>query len=61
MRCVLSFLSILLFPLADAPSTPLQDQTGDYVNYEVSFAYFAPPAQKKLHGNNISLIRNNFV
>lgn len=25
------------------------DQTGDYVNFEVSFAYFAPPGTKKLH------------
>lgn len=31
-------------------------QSGDYVNFEVSFAYFAPPGVKKLQGENISLI-----
>ena len=29
------------------------DQTGDYVNFEVSFAYTAPPGTKKLH-NEVS-------
>ncbi|GAA6035910.1 hypothetical protein JCM8097_005158 [Rhodosporidiobolus ruineniae] len=38
-----------------------EDQTGDYVNYEVSFAYFAPPGTKKLHGQNISLIIKFFI
>ena len=26
------------------------DQSGDYVNFELSFAYFAPPGAKKLAG-----------
>ncbi|GAA5918640.1 hypothetical protein JCM6882_007890 [Rhodosporidiobolus microsporus] len=38
-----------------------EDQTGDYVNYEVSFAYFAPPGTKQLHGQNISLIIKFFL
>ncbi|GAA6059867.1 hypothetical protein JCM10212_007072 [Sporobolomyces blumeae] len=38
-----------------------EDQTGDYVNMEVSFAYFAPPGQKKIQGENISLIIKFFL
>ncbi|GAA6058016.1 hypothetical protein NBRC10513_006565 [Rhodotorula toruloides] len=38
-----------------------EDQTGDYVNYEISFAYFAPPGQEKLHGENISLVIKFFL
>ncbi|GAA5969047.1 hypothetical protein JCM11641_007450 [Rhodosporidiobolus odoratus] len=38
-----------------------EDQTGDYVNYEISFAYFAPPGTKKLAGQNISLIIKFFL
>ncbi|BGO94717.1 hypothetical protein NBRC10512_007335 [Rhodotorula toruloides] len=38
-----------------------EDQTGDYVNYEISFAYFAPPGKEKLHGENISLIIKFFL
>ncbi|GAA5950615.1 hypothetical protein JCM10213_006938 [Rhodosporidiobolus nylandii] len=38
-----------------------EDQTGDYVNYEVSFAYFAPPGTKKLQGENISLVIKFFL
>ncbi|GAA5997561.1 hypothetical protein JCM5350_005068 [Sporobolomyces pararoseus] len=38
-----------------------EDQTGDYVNMEISFAYFAPPGKKKLQGENISLIIKFFL
>ncbi|SGY31845.1 BQ5605_C002g01266 [Microbotryum silenes-dioicae] len=38
-----------------------EDQTGDYVNFEVSFGYFAPPGTKKLQGENISLIIKFFL
>lgn len=34
---------------------------GDYVNFEVSFAYFAPPGTKQLQNANISLIINFFL
>ncbi|KAL8286155.1 hypothetical protein RQP46_004643 [Phenoliferia psychrophenolica] len=37
------------------------DQSGDYVNFELSFAYFAPPGVKKLQGQNISLIIQFFL
>ncbi|KAK4703048.1 hypothetical protein P7C70_g3172, partial [Phenoliferia sp. Uapishka_3] len=37
------------------------DQSGDYVNFELSFAYFAPPGAKKLQGQNISLIIQFFL
>ncbi|CEQ38684.1 SPOSA6832_00141, partial [Sporobolomyces salmonicolor] len=38
-----------------------EDQTGDYVNMEISFAYFAPPGKEKLQGENISLIIKFFL
>ncbi|GAA6022197.1 hypothetical protein JCM10207_003939 [Rhodosporidiobolus poonsookiae] len=38
-----------------------EDQTGDYVNYEISFAYFAPPGAKKLQEQNISLVIKFFL
>ncbi|ORY73397.1 hypothetical protein BCR35DRAFT_148274 [Leucosporidium creatinivorum] len=38
-----------------------EDQTGDYVNFEISFAYFAPPGEKHLQNKNISLIMNFFA
>ncbi|SCV68713.1 BQ2448_834 [Microbotryum intermedium] len=38
-----------------------EDQTGDYVNFEISFGYFAPPGVKKLQGENISLIIKFFL
>ncbi|KAK4055259.1 hypothetical protein OIV83_000541 [Microbotryomycetes sp. JL201] len=38
-----------------------EDQTGDYVNFEVSFAYFAPPGTRELHNENISLIIKFFL
>lgn len=38
-----------------------EDQTGDYVNFEISFAYFAPPGTKQLQNENISLIINFFL
>ncbi|GAA6056005.1 hypothetical protein JCM3770_002138 [Rhodotorula araucariae] len=38
-----------------------EDQAGDYVNYEISFAYFAPPGEEKLQGQNISLIMKFFL
>ncbi|GAA5838555.1 hypothetical protein JCM9279_003279 [Rhodotorula babjevae] len=38
-----------------------EDQAGDYVNYEISFAYFAPPGEAKSHNKNISLIMKFFL
>ncbi|GAA5997362.1 uncharacterized protein JCM10292_000204 [Rhodotorula paludigena] len=38
-----------------------EDQTGDYVNYEISFAYFAPPGTNKLQSQNISLVMKFFL
>ncbi|GAA5990859.1 hypothetical protein JCM10908_000050 [Rhodotorula pacifica] len=39
-----------------------EEQTGDYVNYEISFAYFAPPGKKDHAGNeNISLVMKFFL
>ncbi|GAA5879834.1 hypothetical protein JCM8547_005778 [Rhodosporidiobolus lusitaniae] len=46
---------------AEGTSPEDEDQTGDYVNYEVSFAYFAPPGTKKLQGENISLVIKFFL
>lgn len=38
-----------------------EDQTGDYVNFEISFAYFAPPDAKKAANENISLVLKFFL
>ncbi|KAM0755850.1 hypothetical protein T439DRAFT_308275 [Meredithblackwellia eburnea MCA 4105] len=45
----------------DGVDQPDLDQSGDYVNLEVSFAYFAPPGTKKLQGQNISLLISFFI
>ncbi|TKA51956.1 hypothetical protein B0A53_05040 [Rhodotorula sp. CCFEE 5036] len=38
-----------------------EGQTGDYVNYEISFAYFAPPGKEHSKNENISLVMKFFL
>lgn len=60
-RATLTCVHLSRMPRKEDPDVFLDaqlDQTGDYVNFEVSFAYFAPPGTKKLHNEVCRLPRD---